>query len=184
MILVINLISRIPILQILNLSSCSIGKEGATSICGVLHSLRYMKSLLMSRNAIPSDALATLARTLSSRRSLQLLDLSSTGAGDAGAHALLPLLQSAGCPIELNLKDNAIGTAGAVRLLGAAAISHSLQVLDLSNNVIDDSVRYLYCCIFLRFSPSAEGCSCNTGPLLSKQRFKAHSGRKLLGQQC
>ena len=142
-----------------------------------------MKSLLLSRNAIPSDALATLARTLSSRRSLQFLDLSSTGAGDAGAHALLPLLQSAGCPIELNLKDNAIGTAGAVRLLGAAAISHSLQVLDLSNNVIDDSVRYMHCSIFLRFSPSAEGCSCNTGSLFGKQRLEAHSGRKLLGQQ-
>lgn len=100
-----------------------------------------MKSLLLARNTIPSDALATLARTLSCRRSLQFLDLSSTGAGDAGAHALLPLLQSAGCPVELNLKDNAITKAGAARLLEAAAVSHSLKVFDLSNNVIDDSVR-------------------------------------------
>ena len=128
-------------MQILNLSGCSIGTDGTTSICGVLSSLRYMKSLLLARNTIPSDALATLARTLSCRRSLQFLDLSSTGAGDAGAHALLPLLQSAGCPVELNLKDNAISTAGASRLLDAAAVSHSLKVFDLSNNVIDDSVR-------------------------------------------
>ena len=128
-------------LQVLNLSCCSIGKDGATSICGVLHSLRYMKSLLLARNIIPSDALATLARTLSSRRSLQLLDLSSTGAGDAGVHALLPLIQSAGCPAQLNLRDNAIGSAGAIKLLEAAAVSHCIQTLDLSNNAIDDLVR-------------------------------------------
>jgi Ran GTPase-activating protein (RanGAP) involved in mRNA processing and transport len=107
----------------------------------VIHSLRFMKSLLLSHNAISSDALATIARTLSSRRSLELLDLSSTGAGDAGAHALLPLLQSAGCPRELNLKGNAIGSAGATRLLDSASSSHILQVLDLSNNAIDDAVR-------------------------------------------
>jgi hypothetical protein len=129
-------------LQMLNLSSCGIGKEGATSVCGVFHLLRFMKSLVLSRNAIPSDALATIARSLSSRRSLELLDLSSTGAGDAGAHALLPLLQSAGCPRELNLKDNAIGSSGAAKLLCAASSSHMLQVLDLSNNAIDDSVRH------------------------------------------
>jgi hypothetical protein len=50
------------------------------------------------------------------------------------------LLQSAGCPRELNVKNNAIGAFGAVQLLEAASKSHSLQVLDLSNNVIDDSV--------------------------------------------
>jgi hypothetical protein len=131
-------------LQILNLSGCSIGKDGATSVCGVLHSLRCLKSLLLARNAISSDAVATLARTLSSRRSLQLLDLSFTGAEDAGAHALLPLLQSAGCPVELKLTDNSIGAAGAARLLEAASISHSVHVLDLSNNVIDDSVSRLH----------------------------------------
>jgi Ran GTPase-activating protein (RanGAP) involved in mRNA processing and transport len=124
----------------MNLASCGIGKDGAASLCGVIHSLRFLKSLLLSRNAIPSDALSTLARTLSSRRSLELLDLSSTNAGDAGAHALLPLLQSAGCPRELRLKDNAIKSSGALNLLHAVALSHSMQVLDLSNNSIDDSV--------------------------------------------
>ena len=125
----------------LNLSACSLGQDGATSVCGVLNSLRLLRSLCLARNPIPPVALATIARTLSCRRSLEFLDLSSTGAGDAGAHALLPLLQSAGCPRELRLQDNAIASAGATQLLNAAATSRGVHVLDLSNNTIDDSVR-------------------------------------------
>ena len=168
----------------LNLSCCGLGKDGATSVCGVFHSLRYVKFLVLSGNAIPSDALATIARTLSSRRSLELLDLSSTGAGDAGAHALLPLLQSAGCPRELRLKDNAIGTAGATRLLAAAASSHILQVLDLSNNAIDDSVRFIsgqLCACDV--THTAVGRPCYTHPLLCNQGCKACVMRQLLGEQ-
>ncbi len=171
--------------QMLNLSCCGLGKEGATSVCGVFHSLRFMKFLVLSRNAIPSDALATIARTLSSRRSLELLDLSSTGAGDAGAHALLPLLQSAGCPRELNLKDNAIGTAGATRLLAAAASSHIMQVLDLSNNAIDDSVRFFIIaqpCTCSSTHPGS-GCTRNYHPVLFKQGRKADFVWQLLGRQ-
>ena len=107
----------------------------------MLNSLRLLRSLCLARNAIPPVALATIARTLSCRRSLEFLDLSSTGARDAGAHALLPLLQSAGCPRELRLEDNAIGSAGATQLLNAAAACRGVHVLDLSNNTIDDSVR-------------------------------------------
>ncbi len=106
----------------------------------MIGSLRLLRSLSLARNPIPPVALATIARTLSCRRCLDLLDLSSTGAGDAGAHALLPLLQSAGCPRELRLKDNAIGSAGAMQLLHAGATSRGLLTLDLSNNAIDDTV--------------------------------------------
>jgi len=158
------------------------GSDGATSLCGVLHSLRFIKSLLLSRNSIASDALSTLARTLSSRRSLELLDLSSTNAGDAGAHALLPLLQSAGCPKELRLKDNAIKSAGALRLLDAVTSSHSMQLLDLSNNSIDDSVSAVQC-ILRHQSHCPADCLRSGCPVLCCIRHQARLGRQLLGQQ-
>ena len=108
--LLVNFLRANPQLEILNLSGCLLGDEGATEV----------------------------AVSISNHPSLSSLDLSNNAIGNAGAIAIAKALDENGSIEELNLAENAIDIAGAIRIAVTLEI-HSLKSLILNSNPIGDA---------------------------------------------
>ena len=123
-------------LQTLDLSSNSIGSEGAVALAEVLRCCTNLKTLNLRDTGIGSDCVVTLAEGLKCCTNLRTLDLSYNSIGLDGAVALVKVLKCCANLQTLNLSDNGIGSDGVVALAEGLKCCTNLQTLALSYNSI------------------------------------------------
>lgn len=104
----------------------------------VLPTLRGLRTLTLSCNALGDDGTRDVCAALAGHPSLQRLGLSFNAIGNAGAEHLAKLMRSNGCLTSLNLYGNHFTEAGAIVLEGALGESLSLTELNLSNSRCKD----------------------------------------------
>ncbi|XP_068699990.1 nucleotide-binding oligomerization domain-containing protein 2-like isoform X2 [Montipora foliosa] len=121
-----------------NLSSNSIGDEGATSLSQALAVNTSLTTLDLCSNSIGAEGATSLSQALAVNTSLTTLDLSRNSIGAEGATSLSQALAVNTSLTTLDLSRNSIGAEGATSLSQALAVNTSLTTLDLSRNSIGD----------------------------------------------
>ena len=118
-------------LRSLDMSYCSIGSDGVTSLYCDHKSWVNLHTLNLSHNKIGSDGAQGLSKMLVHCKNLRYLDLSSNGLGDNGCLSLAEGLQNHTRLLELKLGGNNITTEGIAAVIPVIKQNH-LQHLDLS----------------------------------------------------
>ena len=123
-------------LQTLNLSSNSIGSEGAVALAEGLKCCTNLQTLDLHSNSIGSDGAKALAEGLKCCTNLQTLTLGGNSIGSDGAVSLAEELKYCTNLQTLILSDNSIGSGGAVALAEGLKYCTNLQTLYLNSNSI------------------------------------------------
>ena len=127
-------------LAFLNLSSNSIGSNGAKALADALKNCTHLTSLNLSSNLMGDVGVVELAdNPLRNSMYLTSLDLSRNSIGSYGTEALAGALNSCTCLKSLDLSSNSIGDDGTKALAGALKSHTNLLSLNISKNNIGRS---------------------------------------------
>eukprot|EP01062_Namystynia_karyoxenos_P071904 TRINITY_DN6771_c0_g1_i1.p1 TRINITY_DN6771_c0_g1~~TRINITY_DN6771_c0_g1_i1.p1 ORF type:complete len:1285 (+),score=316.72 TRINITY_DN6771_c0_g1_i1:75-3857(+) len=126
-------------LEVVRVTSCNIGSEGAKAIATGAAGAAVLHTLDLQGNAIGSDGMASLGRALELNSTLTELTLTENSADDAAAAALARGVATHPCLRTLNLRFNAVCDAGATALAVALPRARSLAALDLGGNHVSAS---------------------------------------------
>ena len=142
-------------LQTLDLSSNSIGSDGAVALAEGLECCTNLQTLDLSYNSIGSGSAESLAKGLKCCTNLKTLNLRKNRIGSDSAVALAKVLKCCANLQTLNLSGNSIGSDGAVALAEGLECCTNLQTLDLSYNSIgsggaESLAKVLKCCANLQ----------------------------------
>ena len=122
-------------LQALDLTSASIGDEGAEAIFEALKLNTTLTELVLAENSITSKALKAAVPVLTLQNTtLQHLDLTCTEIGNEGARLLAGILMINTTLRTVILQDAQIGDEGATELSKALRLNKTLELLDLASN--------------------------------------------------
>ena len=141
--------SRRSVLHTLVLCNTRCHEKSAFAAAKMLRSNNTLKRLEISWCSLGSKGVTSIAEALELNRTLNCLRLTSTGCGDKGVAALADMLRCNQTLTELfisNFEDvekdnssyNKVGDDGAVALAGALRVNNSLKKLHLCNNNITD----------------------------------------------
>ena len=119
--------------------------DNCTSLASLLkHCTCQLKELDISRCSINSDGAVQLAAALSENKSVVEINMSwNKDIGDVGAGAFGNMLRRNAVLRELYLSHCGITSQGCDRLAGGVRANSTLQVLDLSDNVLGREGVYL-----------------------------------------
>ncbi|KAF9570637.1 hypothetical protein EC968_001524 [Mortierella alpina] len=123
-------------LTILNLTSSSVGINGAQALAEALKTNTTLTTLNLAHNSIGDSAARALAVALQTNSSLTILDLGHNSIGDSGAQALAEALQTNRGLMTLVLRSNSIGEDGGLSLAETLKTNTSLTSLDLEDNAL------------------------------------------------
>lgn len=132
------------LLKVLNLSGTQIKSEGAESIAEALSGCLVLAELNLHGNRIGPDGVHKLAAELSSCTSLEKLDLSRNIIEDKGSMLLAEKLPEFVSLKDLNLFYNGIGYMGALSFSRILHECPCLCTLNLSNNSLGDTGAVLF----------------------------------------
>ena len=123
-------------LQTLDLRNNRIGSDSAVALAGRLKCCTNLQTHYLMSNSIGSDGAVALAEWLKCCANLQTLDLSYNSIGSDGAVALAEGLKCCTNLQTLNLSYNSIGSDGADALAEGLKCYTNIQTLHLSDNSI------------------------------------------------
>jgi len=122
------------------LQESDLGNEGASALATGLtqNSASAVRSLELSSNSIGEEGAQQLAALLSASTSLTRLDLTSNKLGARGTRAVMMSLHHNSTLTALSLRDNDVMEAGAAAVAAALEINGTLSTLWLGKNRIGD----------------------------------------------
>ncbi len=133
---IVNLLSRSPTLQILNLSGTMLKSEGARVLCAGLVKIEHktLLSLDISDNEITHTAAQSIHDLLIDSHLLRL-DLSHNKIGLSGLEKLNPALYFSRCKLNyLNLAECSLTYQGFVKIMDAVKFNYQIQTLVVDGN--------------------------------------------------
>jgi Ran GTPase-activating protein (RanGAP) involved in mRNA processing and transport len=129
-----------PILEELNLTSCSIGSRGASSLAAfIINPNCKLRTLVLSNNDIGRRGGRALAVGMSMNKSITTLDLSVNDLSDIGAAGFGICLQRNSTLLLLDLSDCDITDLGAASVAIGLKTNTTLRSLKLACQVISDA---------------------------------------------
>ncbi|KAG0196550.1 hypothetical protein BGX28_009996, partial [Mortierella sp. GBA30] len=126
-------------LTTLDLSSNSIGENGAIALSEALKTNSTLTTLHLKRNSIGDNGAVALSEALNTNSTVTTLNLSYNSIGDNGAVALSETLKTNSTLTILDLRNNSIRDDGVVALSEALKTNSTLTTLDLRKNSIGDN---------------------------------------------
>ena len=125
-------------LEVPDMSSNAIGKDGATAIAQVITNNKTLKKLNIHRCNITATGTTAIANSLLHYTSLEVLDMSYNAIGKDGATAIAQVITNNKTLKKLNIHRCNITATGTTAIANSLLHNTSLEVLDISYNDIDE----------------------------------------------
>jgi hypothetical protein len=124
------------VLAVLWLTDNSIGEDGARAIAEALKVNTAVTTLRLMSNDIGVEGAIAIAEALKVNKVLAVLWLEDNSIGEDGAKAIAETLKVNAVLTDLRLEDNSIGEDGARAIAEALKVNTAVTTLDLGNNSI------------------------------------------------
>ncbi|XP_043937342.1 protein NLRC5-like [Protopterus annectens] len=132
----IEMLSKCTSLEEINLSSLQLDEAQLAALVSGVHSMPFLKKLVLSNNRMGDKVAQSLGKYLPSLPMLKKLNLSQNGIGVSGGKKLVDGLVHCSHIEELQLSTNSIGDDAVIRMAEALPSMASLKILNLQSNSI------------------------------------------------